>query len=43
MYLILDVVEIIFCKNLNDECLPLAGETIDFSDTVFPPRSVASP
>ncbi|MFO0053153.1 MAG: hypothetical protein ACK53Q_09430, partial [Dolichospermum sp.] len=37
------VVEIIFCENINDECLPIAGETIDFSDKVFPPRSVASP
>jgi hypothetical protein len=32
----LDVVEVIFCEKLNDECLPVAGETIDFSDTVFP-------
>jgi hypothetical protein len=31
-----DVVEIIFCENINDEFLPIAGETIDFSDTVFP-------
>jgi hypothetical protein len=31
----LDVVEIIFCEHLNDECLPVAGETIDFSDAVF--------
>ncbi|MDB9455794.1 hypothetical protein PN478_09315 [Dolichospermum circinale CS-534/05] len=30
------VVEIIFCEDINDECLPVAGETIDFSDIVFP-------
>ncbi|WP_422836410.1 DUF6575 domain-containing protein [Aphanizomenon flos-aquae] len=31
-----DVVEIIFCENLSDECLPVSGETIDFSDAAFP-------
>jgi hypothetical protein len=28
--------EIIFCEYLNDEYLPMAGETIDFYDAVFP-------
>ncbi|MFM7365313.1 MAG: XRE family transcriptional regulator [Cuspidothrix sp.] len=32
----LDVVEIIFCENINDECLPILGETIDFNDQPFP-------
>ncbi|TAF09607.1 MAG: hypothetical protein EAZ76_16120, partial [Nostocales cyanobacterium] len=31
-----DVVEIIFCENLNDEFLPMSGETINFNDQPFP-------
>jgi hypothetical protein len=31
-----DVVEIIFCESLNDECLPISGEKIDFTDQPFP-------